>query len=550
MSALTRSPAWQALQAHQHALARHHLREWFAADPARAQRFTLSAAGITADFSKHRTDGRALDLLHALARQQDVEGWRDRMLRGDAVNATETRAALHTALRRAPSTPLRVAGEDVMPPIAEVLARMRAFCTAVRSGERTGHTGARFTDVVNLGIGGSDLGPAMVTEALAPYGSPALRVHYVSNVDAADLAPRLARLDASTTLFVICSKTFTTIETMTNAASARDWLVGALGAPEAVGAHFVAVSTNLEATRAFGIAPDNVFGFRDWVGGRYSLWSPVGLSTMLAIGPEAFDALLAGARAMDEHFARAPLEANLPVRVGLLGVWYANFFGAHTHAVLPYDQRLRRLPDHLQQLEMESNGKSVDRDGRRVDYATCPVIWGSPGTNGQHAFYQLLHQGTQLIPSDFLIVREPHHALVQHHRLLIANCLAQTEALAFGKTAAQARAELSARGIDGARLELLAANQTFPGNQPSTTFVLDRLDPASVGALVAMYEHKVLVQSAIWNINPFDQWGVELGKTLAMRLGVWLEPGAARPDTATAPGLDASTRALIDRLRS
>jgi glucose-6-phosphate isomerase len=544
MSALTRSPAWQALVAHQKTLADHHLRDWFADDPARAQRMTLGAAGLSADFSKHRIDPRGLELLFALARQQDVEGWRDRMLRGERINTTEDRAALHTALRRPTSQPLVVDGEDVMPAIGEVLARMRAFCSAVRSGKRVGHTGARFTDVVNLGIGGSDLGPAMVTEALAPYASPALRVHYVSNVDAADIAPHLALLDPATTLFIICSKTFTTIETMTNAGTARDWLTGALGAA-AVGAHFVAVSTNLEATRTFGIAPQNVFGFRDWVGGRYSLWSPVGLSTMLAIGPDGFDALLAGARAMDEHFATAPLEANLPVHFGLLGVWYTNFFGADTHAVLPYDQRLRRLADHLQQLEMESNGKSVDRQGQPVDYATCPVIWGSPGTNGQHAFYQLLHQGTRLIPSDFLIAREAHHAYRLHHRLLAANCLAQTEALAFGKTEAEARAELVARGVSGSRLDLLAANQTFHGNQPSTTLVVERLDPATIGALVALYEHKVLVQSAIWNINPFDQWGVELGKKLALRTGACLEPSAPTPGQ----DFDASTRALIERLR-
>ncbi|MCE2948007.1 MAG: glucose-6-phosphate isomerase [Betaproteobacteria bacterium] len=545
MSALTESPAWAALAEHQRTLAGGHLREWFAAEPDRAARHSLEGAGVFADFSKHRVDDRALALLHALAVQQDVAGWRDRMFAGDAVNTAEERSALHTALRRPASAPLVVDGTDVMPGVAEVLARMRQFCAAVRDGGRRGHTGQRFTDVVNLGIGGSDLGPAMVTEALQPFTSDALRVHYVSNVDAADLAPRLAGLDPATTLFIICSKTFTTIETITNADTARQWLVAGLGDPRATGAHFVAVSTNLEGTRQFGIDPGNVFGFWDWVGGRFSLWSAVGMAVMLAIGPEAFDELLAGARAMDEHFLQAPAERNLPIRMGLLGVWYGNFFGARTHAVLPYDQRLHRLPAHLQQLEMESNGKSVDRQGRRIDHATCPVIWGSPGTNGQHAFYQLLHQGTQLIPADFIVARQPHHAHPLHHRLLVANCLAQSEALAFGKTTDEARAELAARGISGVLLDLLAANQTFAGNQPTTTLVVERLDPHAVGALVALYEHKVLVQSALWNINPFDQWGVELGKKLALRIGTCLVPGAAQ-----ALGLDGSTRALIERLRT
>jgi len=546
MSALTESPAWQALAAHQRSIATRHLRDWFASDPARGEHHTIEGAGLVADFSKHRIDEHGLALLHALAAQQRVSAWRERMFAGEPINIAEHRAALHTALRRPVTTPLVVDGADLMPPIAEVLARMRAFASAVRSGERRGHGGQPFTDVVNLGIGGSDLGPAMVAEALEPYTSPDLRVHFVSNVDAADLAPRLARLDPATTLFIICSKTFTTIETMTNANTARDWLIAGVGDPRATGAHFVAVSTNLQGTREFGIAPAQVFGFWDWVGGRFSLWSAVGLSVMLAVGPQAFDELLAGAQAMDQHFIEAPLEANLPVRLGLLGVWYANFFGAETHAVLPYDQRLQRLPAHLQQLEMESNGKSVDRDGIRVDYSTCPVIWGSPGTNGQHAFYQLLHQGTRLIPSDFLIARTPHHAHPLHHRLLIANCLAQTEALAFGKTEAEARAELGARGITGGELDLLAANQTFPGNQPSTTLMFERLDPHTVGALVALYEHKVLVQSAIWNVNPFDQWGVELGKKLALRIGARLAPGAA-VDPALV--LDSSTGMLIARLR-
>jgi glucose-6-phosphate isomerase len=546
MSALTESPAWKALVEHQRRIADHHLRDWFATDPGRGERYVLEGAGLVADFSKHRVDDRALELLHGLAIQQDVAGWRDQMFRGETINTAENRAVLHTALRRAASDTLVVDGHDVMPPISEVLARMREFSNAVRSGARRGHTGRRFTDVVNLGIGGSDLGPAMVTAALEPFTSADLRVHHVSNVDAADLAPCLARLDPTSTLFIICSKTFTTIETITNANTARDWLLAALGDANAVAAHFVAVSTNLDGTREFGIPPQNVFGFWDWVGGRFSLWSSVGLSVMLAVGADAFDRLLAGARAMDEHFLSAPLARNLPVRLGLLGVWYTNFFATDSHAVLPYDQRLNRLPAHLQQLEMESNGKSVDRQGRPVDYATCPVIWGAPGTNGQHAFYQLLHQGTRLIPSDFLVAREADHPHRLHHRLLIANCLAQTEALAFGKTAAQARSELVERGVTGERLELLAANQTFAGNQPSTTIVFDRLDPHAVGALVALYEHKVLVQSAIWNINAFDQWGVELGKKLALRIGACLEPGAGAP----ADAMDSSTRALIERLRS
>ncbi|MFZ5557816.1 MAG: glucose-6-phosphate isomerase [Pseudomonadota bacterium] len=541
MTRPTATPAWRALAEHQRALAQVHLRELFAADPDRARRFTLEVADLTLDLSKNLVTDDTVALLAALARSMDLSGWIARLFGGEKINHTEGRAALHMALRA--DRPMRVGGRDVLPEVARVLEHVRRFSDAVRSGSTRGHTGKAFTDVVNIGIGGSDLGPAMATEALTPYGSPALRLHFVSNVDASHLLDTLGRLDAQTTLFVVASKTFTTLETLANARAARDWLVAHLGGEAAVAKHFVAVSTNRDEVQRFGIEPHNMFEFWDWVGGRYSLWSAIGLPIALAVGYDNFRELLAGARAMDEHFRSAPAERNAPALLGLLAVWYGNFLGMRSHAVLPYDQHLARLPAYLQQLEMESLGKRVDRDGRIVDYDTGIVIWGEPGTNGQHAFFQLLHQGTQRVSTDFLVGLEAHHGLAAHQRLLYANCLAQTEALARGRTEAEARAALEARGVAPDEAARLAPYQAFPGNRPSTTIVYTRLTPAALGALIALYEHKVFVQSVIWHLNAFDQWGVEFGKQLAGAIHAELAPGAAEGEH------DASTRALIRRFR-
>ena len=462
------------------------------------------------------------------------------MFSGERINHTEDRAVLHVALRNRSDRPVVVDGRDVMPAVRDVLSRMRAFSAAVRSGAAPGHTGETITDVVNIGIGGSDLGPLMVCEALRHYSEPArLRAHFVSNVDDTHLVETLRSLDPARTLFIVASKTFTTQETMTNAASARAWLVRHLGDERAVARHFAAVSTNVKATSAFGIAPERVFEFWDWVGGRYSLWSAIGLSVAITLGMDSFDELLDGGHAMDEHFRTAPLEANMPAILGLLGIWHINFRGRGSHAVLPYDQYLHRLPAFLQQLDMESNGKRIDRNGHPVDYATGPVLWGEPGTNGQHAFFQLLHQGTHVVPADFIAAIEGPHRLGAHHRLLLANCLAQTQALAFGKTEGEALAELRSQGLAESAARALAPYKTFPGDRPSNTLLLDRLTPYSLGALIALYEHKVFVQGAIWNIDSFDQWGVELGKQLAGQVLEVLE------ERAPARGLDASTRGLV-----
>ena len=466
------------------------------------------------------------------------------MFAGKRINVTEKRAVLHTALRNRSERPVLLDGNDVMPDVRAVLARMRDFSERVRGGTIRSHTGLPFTDVVNIGIGGSDLGPLMVCSALRSYGSSDLRVHFVSNVDGAHLAATLARLDAETTLFIVSSKTFTTQETLTNAHSAREWLLTGLhsaGTTEAaVRQHFAAVSTNLEATAKFGIDPERVFGFWDWVGGRYSLWSAIGLPIALAVGFDRFDELLAGAYEMDEHFRTAPLESNMPVIAALTGVWHINFLGHPTHAVLPYAQDLLHFPAYLQQLDMESNGKRVDRSGAATAYATGPVIWGAPGTNGQHAFFQHLHQGTQVTPADFIVAANGADRLPEHHPILLANCIAQSEALLRGKNAAEVRAELKARGIEGEEAERLVAHRTFPGNRPSNTIMMRHLDPRSLGALIALYEHKVFVQGAIWNINSFDQWGVELGKQLANGVLEDLKAGKARGEH------DASTARLID----
>jgi glucose-6-phosphate isomerase len=535
---------WQALEAHRQEIGRGHLRGWFREDPDRFRRFSQSLGSLLVDFSKHLITADTLRLLRALARARGVEALRDRMFAGDPVNVTENRAVLHVALRNLSGRPMRTDGRDVMPDVQAALRHVRVFSDRVRSGEWTGHTGRRITDVVNIGIGGSDLGPAMATLALTPYTREGPRLHFVSNVDGSHLAETVRNLDPETTLFVVASKTFTTEETMMNAGSAREWFRTRAGSHARVSQHFVAVSTNESEVRAFGIDPENMFVFWDWVGGRYSLWSSIGLPVAIAVGFTNFEAVLAGAHEVDEHFRTAPIEHNLPITLGLLGIWYTGFLGAESHAVLPYDQYLQRLPAYLQQLDMESNGKRITREGNEVDIPTGPVVWGEPGTNGQHAFYQLIHQGTRLIPCDFLIAARPHHTLGNHHVTLIANCLAQSEALAFGKTLEEARDELGAQGLPPDRLDMLAPHKVFPGNRPSTTFVYPELDPHTLGMLLAIYEHRVFVMGAIWNINSFDQWGVELGKQLARRIRPELE--TATPVT----GHDASTRSLIEYIRT
>ena len=557
MSGPTRSAAWRALERHAAAMAGVHLRDLFASDGDRFARFSLRWDDLLLDFAKNRVTAETMGLLVDLARQAELEAWRTRLFSGDRINTTEGRPVLHVALRNRSNRPILVDGRDVMADVNGVLAKMRDFSERVRSGAWRGHTGEVVTDVVNIGIGGSDLGPHMACEALKPYqrgGARAaegdspdqgpLRPHFVSNVDGAHLLDTLAPLDPARTLFVVASKTFTTQETMTNAASARSWLVERLGDEAAVARHFVAVSTNADAVAAFGIRTENMFEFWDWVGGRYSLWSAIGLPIALAVGFARFEELLAGAHAMDEHFRTAPLERNMPVILALLGVWYRDFLGACSHAVLPYSQHLHRLPAYLQQADMESNGKSVRRDGARVDYPTGPIVWGEPGTNGQHAFFQLLHQGTELVPADFLAAAESLTPLGDHHDKLLANCFAQTEALAFGRTADEARAELEQEGLSGAALEALVPHKVFEGNRPTNSIVFRRLDPATLGKLIALYEHKIFTQGVLWDINSFDQWGVELGKQLARVILPQLA-GAA-----PVAGHDCSTNGLINHVKA
>jgi glucose-6-phosphate isomerase len=542
MSTLTSSPAWTALARHRAALEGVHMRELFAADPERFARMSREACGLLVDFSKHRSTDDTLRLLLDLARQQRVEDWRDRMFAGDKINLTEGRAVLHVALRDRSRRRIVVDGTDVAPQVAAVLAKMREFTERVRSGGWRGYTGKSITDVVNVGIGGSDLGPVMVTEALRPYWKPDLRVHFVSNVDGTHLAETVKPLDPERTLFIVASKTFTTQETLTNARSARAWLVDRPGVPpDAVAKHFVALSTNAKEVTAFGIDPANMFEFWDWVGGRYSLWSAIGLAIACVIGMDRFEELLEGGHAMDEHFRTAPLADNLPVLLAMLGVWYASFFGAESHAILPYDQYLHRFAAYFQQGDMESNGKRVDRAGHAItDYTTGPVIWGEPGTNGQHAFYQLIHQGTRLIPCDFLAPIASHNPIGQHHAILLANFFAQTEALMKGKTPDEARAELAGQKVAVDQLDALVAHKTFPGNRPTTSILFDQLTPRTLGSLIALYEHKIFVQGIVWDINSFDQWGVELGKQLASR--ILPELGGDAPVCAH----DASTNGLIN----
>jgi len=536
--------SWKKLVEHQKTIAPLHMRDMFAKDPGRFTKFSLRLGDLLLDYSKHRITDETMDLLRGLAREAGVESMRDKMFAGEPINLTEGRAVLHTALRNFSSRTIEVAGKDVMPEVRAALNHMSAFSDSIRSGAWKGFSGKPIRSIVNIGIGGSDLGPVMVTEALRPYGRDDLDIHFVSNVDGSHIAEVLKRVDAETTLFLVASKTFTTQETMANAQTARAWFLERAKDEKYITKHFVALSTNAKEVAKFGISTDNMFVFWDWVGGRYSLWSSIGLSIALAIGFENFHALLEGAHEMDEHFRTAPLDKNLPVTLALLGVWYNNFFGAETHAILPYDQYLSRFPAYFQQGDMESNGKRVTRDGKVVDYQTGPVIWGEPGTNGQHAFYQLLHQGTKLVPADFLASIDTHNPIGEHHTLLLANFLAQTEALMKGKTLAEARAELEASGMKGEALDALLPHKVFPGNRPTSSLLYQKLDPRTLGKLIALYEHKIFVQGIIWNVNSYDQWGVELGKKLANAI---LPELRAVGDVSSH---DASTNALINAIKA
>jgi glucose-6-phosphate isomerase len=542
VTSLDTSAAWRALSDHRVAVGDRRMTELFAADPGRVGRLSVSCGDLFLDYSKNRVLPETMDLLRALARAVDVPAAAERMFSGAKLNVSEQRAVLHVALREQGERAIVVDGADVMPGVRAVLAQMRRFADDVRAGRWLGHTGARVADVVHIGIGGSMLGPQMACAALAASEGP--RVHFVSNVDGSQLAGTLRRLDPATTLFIVASKSFTTQETMANAASARAWLVERLGDARAVARHFVALSTNTGACGAFGIPPASMFAFWDWVGGRYSLWSAIGLPIALAAGMDAFDALRAGAHAMDRHFREAPLERNLPVTLALLGIWYADILGAATQAVIPYDQRLARLPAWLQQVDMESNGKSVGLDGKPVARGTGPIVWGEPGTDAQHSFFQLVHQGTRLIPCDFLIAAEPDHGLPRHHEMLLANCFAQAEALMRGRSEAEVRVEMAAAGVDAATIDRVAPHRAFPGNRPSNTILYRRLDARTLGMLLAMYEHKVFVQGIVWGISSFDQWGVELGKQLATKILSEIE---GTPDPTAH---DASTAGLIERWRA
>jgi glucose-6-phosphate isomerase len=537
MEPLTKRKAWKALQAHYETVRRIHLRTLFAEDPARGERLAVEAVGISLDYSKNRVTDETLKLLVQLAEESGLRSRIDAMFRGEKINVTENRAVLHVALRAPKGSSIKVDGQNVVPQVHAVLDRMADFAERIRSGDWKGHTGQRICNVINIGIGGSDLGPVMAYEALKHYSDRTLTFRFVSNVDGTDFAEAVRDLDPAETLFIVSSKTFTTLETMTNAHSARAWSLAGLGGDEkSIARHFVAVSTNAAEVAKFGIDTANMFGFWDWVGGRYSMDSAIGLSTMVAIGEENFRALLDGFHQMDEHFRTAPFERNLPVLMGLLGVWYSDFFRAETVVVLPYEQYLKRFPAYLQQLTMESNGKHVTLEGAEVDYPTGPIYWGEPGTNGQHSFYQLIHQGTRLIPCDFIAFTKPLNALGRHHDILMANVFAQTEALAFGKTPEQVKAEGTP--------EWLVPHRVFEGNRPSNTILAERLTPEALGKLVALYEHMVFTEGVVWQINSFDQWGVELGKVLAQRIIPELE-SAAQP----ALRHDSSTNSLIRRYR-
>ncbi len=539
----TQTQSWRKLSAHFEQIKSVHMRDLFAEDPGRFDRFSLTFNGMLVDFSKNRITGETLQLLLALAAECGVGEAAEKMFSGERINETENRPVLHTALRNIDNTPILVDGRDVMPDVNAVLDKMRRFSQRLISGQWRGHSGRRITDIVNIGIGGSDLGPVMVCEALRPYARTGLAPHFVSNVDGTHITETLKALDPATTLFMIASKTFTTQETMTNAHTARQWLLEKAVDPSAVARHFVAISTNREAVEAFGIDSDNMFVFWDWVGGRYSLWSAIGLSIVCTIGFENFRRLLQGAFEMDRHFRTAPLEKNIPVILALIGIWYTNFFGAETEALLPYDQYMHRFPAYMQQACMESNGKGVDRSGQPLDHQSGPIIWGEPGTNGQHSFYQLIHQGTKLIPADFLAPAVSHNPVGEHHSILLSNFFAQTEALLNGKTRQEVTAELKDQGMSDEAVERLWPFKVFEGNRPTNAILFRKLTPETLGSLIAMYEHKIFVQGVIWNIFSFDQWGVELGKQLARKI----QPELA--DDRPVHGHDASTNGLINAFK-
>lgn len=542
---LTSTASFQALAQHATAAKTWQMRDLFAADPDRFERFSDEAAGLFLDYSKNRLDGRTLELLVQVARERGLEARRDAMFAGEKINNTEGRAVLHTALRAPRGAHLTVDGQDVNADVHAVLDRVKTFTDAVRNGDWLGHTGKPITDIVNIGIGGSDLGPKMVVLALRHYAHPRLTLHFVSNVDGHDMDAALARVDPETTLFIVASKTFTTAETMMNAQTARAWFLQS-ASEDALARHFVAVSTNTEAIKAFGIDPANMFPFWDWVGGRYSVWSAIGLPVALAVGFGYFKDFLAGAHELDEHFRSAPLEQNLPTLLALIGFWNRQFLDCASVSIAPYHQDLNRFPAYLQQLDMESNGKRVTRDGEAVDTPTCPAIWGECGTNGQHAYFQLLHQGSDVTPMDFIAALRPAHEMDNHHTALLANCFAQSEAFMKGKTALEVRADLQAQGVSAEEIDRLTPHKTFPGNRPSNTILMERLTPSTLGALIALYEHKTFVQGVIWDVNSFDQWGVELGKVLAKKIEAELagEPAPGQHDSST-NGLIARAKAAV-----
>ena len=547
MSQINQSPIWQSLNQHKKDIESISLREMFKSDPNRFNHFHIQFNDLLLDYSKHRISKETISLLVKLAKEADVEGWRNRMFEGEKINSTEHRAVLHTALRNQNISPIISDGEDVMPKIKNVLKKMRRFSEEVRSGQWKGFTGKAITSVINIGIGGSDLGPAMVCQALKAYGSKTITPYFVSNVDGADLSQALEKCNPETTLFIIASKTFTTQETMTNAFSARDWFLKAAKDNQHIKKHFVALSTNQHVVSEFGIDTENMFEFWDWVGGRYSLWSAIGLSIALYIGMDGFEDLLKGGFEMDEHFKTAPIEQNIPMMMGLLGIWYINFFNFPTHAILAYDQGLSKLAPYLQQADMESNGKFINRDGEHIDFHTGPVIWGEVGTNGQHAFYQLLHQGTEIVPADFIMPIESQYALGkdgnEHHKILLSNFIAQTQSLMLGKTYNEARAEIEKQGYEGEDIESFIPQKTFEGNRPTSSILFKKLTPKTLGQIIAMYEHKIFTQGIIWNINSFDQWGVEYGKQIAKQVLPKLS------EKTPTDNFDSSTNGLINYIK-
>ena len=548
MTTLTQFPVWQKLCTHQQTVANLHMRDLFANDPHRFNKYSLKFSDLLFDYSKNRITDETMPLLFQMAKEANIEQWREKMFAGEKINITENRAVLHTALRNRSNKPVMLGGKDVMPDINNVLAQMREFSEKVRNGAWLGFTGKTITDIVNIGIGGSDLGPVMVCDALKPYASDKMNIHFVSNIDGAHLMRALEKCKPETTLFIVASKTFTTQETMTNALSARTWFLDSAIDNSHVAKHFVALSTNAKAVADFGIDTANMFVFWDWVGGRYSLWSAIGLSIALYVGMDHFEALLDGAHEMDNHFRDAPLEQNMPVILALIGIWYNNFFHVDTHAILPYDQGMARFPAYMQQADMESNGKFICRDGSRVQYKTGPVIWGEAGTNGQHAFYQLIHQGTQIVPADFLMPVHSHYAIGKkgyaHHKILLANFLAQTQSLMMGKTIDEARAELEKQDLEPEELEKLLPHKVFEGNRPTTSILFDKLTPKTLGQLIALYEHKIFVQGILWDINSYDQWGVEYGKQIAQQI----LPQLTSVDKVE--NYDSSTNGLINHIKS